>query len=199
VHEETSAVNRMAAYFQSWILLISVASGMYCVGESSDIPFMTFPPVGTLCPSVVPLKHATVQIISNRAASTRRQRELDNITRPAAPPQNVLRTRPKRKARKDSPPTNDLQDTLTVGISMEYVILFHLRYHTTHTHTRERERESARPRRIVPSSRQTSFPPLRFVSVHSRPTRTWTGYSILLNDSFPWTWCGMVWGTTPSY
>jgi hypothetical protein len=139
----------MAAYFQSWILLISVASGMYCVGESSDIPFMTFPPVGTLCPSVVPLKHATVQIISNRAASTRRQRELDNITRPAAPPQNVLRTRPKRKARKDSPPTNDLQDTLTVGISMHGICL-HLRYYK---HTQEREGESARaPHRPVPAS-----------------------------------------------
>jgi hypothetical protein len=137
----------MAAYFQSWILLISVASGMYCVGESSDTPFMTFPPVGTLCPSVVPLKHATVQIISNRAASTRRQRELDNITRPAAPPQNVLRTRPKRKARKDSPPTNDLQDTLTVGISMEYVILYSFICDITHhTHTQERERERARAR-----------------------------------------------------
>jgi len=115
-----------AAYVQSWILLISVASGMYCVGESSDIPFMTFPPVGTLCPSVVPL-----QIISNRAASTRvhegarqhhetcrMQRKLDNITRPAAPPQNGQRTRPKLKAKKDAPQTNDLQDTLTVGISM---------------------------------------------------------------------------------
>jgi hypothetical protein len=135
------------ACLQSWILFISVASGMYCVGESSDIPFMTFPPVGTLCPSVVPL-----QIISNRAASTRMQRELDNITRPAAPPQNGQRTRPKRKAKKDSPPTNDLQDTLTVGISMEYSFICDI------TNTHKREGESARaPHRPVP--RQTSVPP----------------------------------------
>ena len=140
----------MAASLQSWILFISVASGMYCVGESSDIPFMTFPPVGTLCPSVVPL-----QIISNRAASTRMQRELDNITRPAAPPQNGQRTRPKRKAKKDCPPTNDLQDTLTVGISMHGICL-HLRYYT---HTREREGESARaPHRPVPASKINAPP-----------------------------------------